>query len=35
MVIDFMSYGEYNSRINVAGDYYLNLVNIIHGISYF
>ena len=34
MIIDFMSYGEYNSRINVVGDYYLNIVNIIHSISY-
>ena len=34
MIIDFMSYGEYNSRINVLGDYYLNIVNIIHSISY-
>ena len=32
MIIDFMSYGEYNSRINVVGDYYLNIVNIIHSI---
>ena len=35
IIIDFMSYGEYNSRINVVGDCYLNIVNRIHSISYF
>lgn len=30
IIIDFLSYGEYYSHINAIGDYYLNMVNIIH-----